>query len=185
MSHAVLDKLKKQCEESLQALGRDLAKLRTGRANPALLDNVKVDYYGTLTPLKQMANVTVPESRQLLIAPWDQSQIANIEKAILASDLGLTPSNDGKVVRIQIPALTEERRKELAKIAKGYGENAKVAMRTHRRDGNEEFKKLLKDKKITEDDNRRFETEVQKTTDDFTKKVDTAIAAKEKEILEV
>ena len=185
MNHAELDKLKKSCEETLQALGRELSKLRTGRANIALLDGIRVDYYGTATPLKQMANVTVPESRQLLIAPWDQSQLGAIEKAILASDLGLTPNNDGKMIRIQIPALTEERRKELAKVAKKYGENAKVAVRNHRKETNDRFKNLQKDKKITEDDLRKFTDEVQKVTDDYSKKVDSAIAAKEKEILEV
>lgn len=185
MAHAATQKFIGQCEETLKSLGRELAKIRTGRANVAILDTVKVDYYGTSTPLKQMANITVPESRQLLITPWDATQIGAIEKAILSSDLGLNPTNDGKVVRINIPALTEERRKDLAKLAKKYGEQFKVSVRGHRKDANEEFKRLLKDKTMSEDEVRKHEADIQKVTDDYSKKIDAAVTAKEKEITEI
>jgi ribosome recycling factor len=185
MPHETIEELNMECDESLTALGRDLTKIRTGRANPALLDSIRVDYYGTQTPLKQMANITVPESRSLMISPWDASQIGAIEKAILTADLGLTPTNDGKIVRINIPALTEERRKELAKVARKFGETAKVSVRSHRKQANDKFKQLQKDKKISEDDLRKLTEEVQKVTDSFIERIDKAIGAKEKEILEI
>jgi len=184
--HPKIEKeLNDPCEKTIDSLGKDLAKLRTGRASVALLDHVKVDYYGTVTPLKQMANITIPESRQLLVTPWDQTQIAAIEKAILTGDLGLNPSNDGKAIRITIPALTEERRKDLAKVAGKLGEATKVAIRNHRKKANDVAKQMLKDKEISEDDSRKFNDEIQKITDNFTKRVDQAIANKEKEILEI
>ena len=152
-------------EKALAALDREFAKLRTGRATTALVDGIKADYYGTPTPISQMASVAVPDSRTLTIQPWDKGGIALIEKAILKSDLGLTPVNDGKVVRIVMPPLTEERRKDLSKVARKYSEDAKVAVRNVRRDANDSLKKLEKDKVITEDDQKRATEDVQKLTD--------------------
>ena len=152
----MIDMVKADSEERMQKsiknLEHDFTMLRTGRATPALFDNIKVDYYGSQTPLNQTANISVPEARLVVIQPWDKSTLSLIEKAILASDLGLNPSNDGKVIRINIPPLTEERRKELAKIAKGNAENTRVAVRNVRRDANEELKKIQKSGEITEDD---------------------------------
>ena len=172
-------------EKALAALDREFAKLRTGRATTALVDGIKADYYGTPTPISQMASVAVPDSRTLTIQPWDKGGIALIEKAILKSDLGLTPVNDGKVVRIVMPALTEERRKDLSKVARKYSEDAKVAVRNVRRDANDSLKKLEKDKVITEDDQKRATEDVQKLTDKYVADVDKKCAAKEKEIMEI
>jgi ribosome recycling factor len=172
-------------EHALEHLKRDLAGMRTGRASVALLDGIKVDYYGNPTPLKQVANVAIPESRLITIQPWEQSMIRDIEKAIQMSDLGLTPSNDGKLIKVPLPPLTEERRKELIKICKKHAEDVKVQIRGFRRDGNEELKKLQKDTKLTEDDLRKSEAEVQKLTDQYVQKVEDVLKKKESEILEV
>lgn len=172
-------------EKAMASLERDFAKLRTGRASTSLVDGIKADYYGTPTPISQMASVAVPDSRTLTIQPWDKGGIAVVEKAILKSDLGLTPINDGKVIRISIPPLTEERRKELVKVSRKYGEEAKVAVRNVRRDANDSLKKLEKDKQITEDDLKKSVDDVQKLTDRFVAEVDKKCTAKEKEIMEI
>ncbi len=162
-----------------------MAGVRTGRASVSLLDNVRADYYGTPTPLNQLATLHVPEPTLITVQPWDVSQIGVIEKAIRAADLGLNPSNDGKLIRVPIPPLTEERRKELVKKLHHIAEDHRVAMRNIRRDANEPVKKLLKDKLISEDDDRRAHDEVQKLTDGYIQKLDQAAKAKEKEILEI
>ena len=172
-------------EKALAALDREFAKLRTGRATTALVDGIKADYYGTPTPISQMASVAVPDSRTLTIQPWDKGGIALIEKAILKSDLGLTPVNDGKVVRIVMPPLTEERRKDLSKVARKYSEDAKVAVRNVRRDANEHLKKLEKDKTLSEDDLKKATDDVQKLTDKFVADADKRCQAKEKEIMDI
>ena len=172
-------------EKALAALDRDFAKLRTGRATTALVDGIKADYYGTPTPISQMASIAVPDSRTLTIQPWDKGGIALIEKAILKSDLGLTPVNDGKLIRIVMPPLTEERRKELSKVARKYSEEGKVAVRNVRRDANDSLKKLEKEKTITEDEQKRATDDVQKLTDKYVAEVDKRCAAKEKEIMEI
>ena len=172
-------------EKALAALDRDFAKLRTGRASTALVDGIKADYYGTPTPISQMASVAVPDSRTLTIQPWDKGGIAVVEKAILKSDLGLTPVNDGKIIRIVIPPLTEERRKDLVKVARKYSEEAKVAVRNVRRDANDGLKKLEKDKEITEDELKKAVDDVQKLTDKFVGEVDKKCAGKEKEIMDI
>ncbi|MCB2225195.1 MAG: ribosome recycling factor [Desulfarculaceae bacterium] len=171
-------------DKAIEALNRDFKRVRTGRASVSLLDGVRADYYGAPTPLNQMASVSVPEPRLILIQPWDPSSCGAIEKAILKSDLGLTPANDGKVVRIAIPALTEERRKELVKVVKKMGEETKVAIRNARREANDILKEFKKEGEISEDDAFRGQDEVQKITDDFVAKVDELLEEKEKEILE-
>jgi ribosome recycling factor len=172
-------------EKAVNDLQHDMASIRTGRASISILDHIKVDYYGTLTPLNQLGNLHVPEPAMITVQPWDVSQIGAIEKAIRAGNLGLNPSNDGKLIRIPIPPLTEERRKELVKQLHGVAENHRVAVRNIRRDGNESVKKLLKDKAITEDDDRRAHDEIQKLTDGYMGKLDQAARGKEKEILEI
>ncbi|QKG84572.1 ribosome recycling factor [Kroppenstedtia pulmonis] len=172
-------------EKTVQTLKRDLATLRAGRATPSLLDKITVHYYGSDMPINQMANISVPEPRLLVIQPWDKSALGEIEKAIQKSDLGLTPSNDGNLIRIAIPALTEERRAELVKVVKKTGEEAKVAIRNIRRDANEDVKKLEKNGEVSEDDARRGQDEVQKLTDRFIREADEQVEAKEKEIMEV
>ena len=172
-------------ERSLAALRKDLSRIRTGRASLALLDGIVVDYYGTPTPLSQLATLAVPESRLITIQPWDKSQLGLMEKAIQRSDLGLTPVNDGKIIRLAIPPLTEERRKELVKQVKKIGEETKIALRNIRREGNETLKSLEKTKKIAEDDLRRGQEQVQKITDGCTVKVDEILQAKEHELMEV
>ena len=169
---------------ALDALGREFAGVRTGRANAALLEHVRVDYYDTPTPLNQVASISVPDARTLMIQPWDQSVLTKIERAIQKSDLGLTPASDGKVIRLTIPPLNEERRKQLAKSVGKLAEEARVAIRNVRREAKEKVKALLKDKKISEDDERRSETELQKLTDRSTQKVDELQKKKEQEILE-
>jgi len=171
-------------EKAISALKRDLLTLRAGRANPSLLDRVQVEYYGAMTPVNQLANVNTPDSRTLLIQPWDKTSLGAIEKAILKSDLGLNPSNDGDSIRIAIPPLTEERRAELVKMTKKFGEEAKVAIRNIRRDANDDVKKLEKSD-ISEDESRRHQDDIQKTTDKFIAEVDKVLAVKEKEIMEV
>lgn len=172
-------------EKTVLSLEKDFAKLRTGRATTALVDGIKADYYGTMTPIAQMASVAVPDSRTITIQPWDKGAMGPVEKAILKSDLGLTPINDGKIIRIAIPPLTEERRKELVKVSKKYGEDAKVAVRNVRRDINETLKKAEKNKEITEDELKRATDDVQKLTDKYVSEVDAKCAAKEKEIMEI
>jgi ribosome recycling factor len=172
-------------QASIEALKKKFASVRTGRASLALLDGLTIDYYGTPTPLQQVASLSLPDSRQIAIQPWEQKLIPEIEKAIMKSDLGLTPMNDGKLIRINIPALTEERRKQLVKVVKKEAEDAKVAVRNIRRDVNEDLKKLEKDKHISEDEIKKEHDEVQKITDFFVKKVDELLEHKEKEIMEV
>jgi ribosome recycling factor len=181
----VIKEFRERGDKAVDALTKELAKLRTGRASVAILDGITVDYYGTETLLNQMANLSVPEPRLITVQPWDISQIGAIEKALMASDLGLTPANDGKLIRLPIPQLTEERRKEIAKLAKKYGEECKVSVRNARRDANDEFKKLEKDKVITEDEHKKSHDDVQKVTDQEVKRVDELVAKKEKEIMEV
>jgi ribosome recycling factor len=185
----MLKELFRQAEEkmhkAIEATEHEFNTIRTGRANPALLDAVQVNAYGTIMPLKQLATISSPDPRSLLIQPWDRSNIAAIEKSILAANLGLTPINDGRVIRINIPSLTEERRKELAKIAHRMAEEGRVAIRNVRRHTNDEIKKLQKDGKISEDENFKSQASMQETTDKFIEKVNTILAAKEKEIMEV
>ena len=172
-------------EKALSDLQHEMASIRTGRASLGILDHIRVDYYGTPTPLNQLANLHVPEPSLITVQPWDVSQIGAIEKSIRASDLGLNPSNDGKLIRLPIPPLTQERRKELVKRLHGVVEHHRVAVRNVRRDGNEAVKKLLKDKKITEDDDKRAHDEIQKLTEQYIDKVDQAAKVKEKEIMEI
>jgi ribosome recycling factor len=172
-------------DKVLSDLQHEMAGVRTGRASVNLLDNVRADYYGTPTPLTQMATLHVPEPTMITLQPWDVSQIGVIEKAIRASDLGLNPSNDGKLIRVPIPALTEERRKDLVKKVHHIAEDHRVALRNVRRDSNEHIKKLLKDKLISEDEERRALDETQKLTDSYIAKLDNAVKAKEKEVLEI
>lgn len=176
--------VKEKMEGAVEHLRKELAGVRTGRASLALLDNIKVNYYGTPTPLKQVAALSVPESRQIAIQPWEPNLIVEIEKAIQTSDLGLNPSNDGKVVRINIPALTEERRKDLVKHCKKLGEDSKVVVRNLRREANEELKGQQKSGAMSEDALRKSQDEIQKLTDEFIKKIDEVIKNKENEILE-
>ena len=171
--------------KSIDSAAADFASVRAGRANAAVLDRIMVDYYGTPTPISQMASVAVPDSRTITIQPWDKGGISVVEKAILKSDLGLTPVNDGRIIRINIPPLTEERRKELVKVARKYTEDAKVAVRNVRRDANDSLKKLEKEKAITEDEQKKAEAEVQKLTDKFVADADKRSQAKEKEIMEI
>jgi len=176
---------KSRMEKAVSDLQHAMATIRTGRASISLLDNIRVDYYGTPTPLNQVGNLHVPEPTLITVTPWDLSQIGAIEKAIRASDLGFNPANDGKIIRIPIPPLTEERRKELVKHLHGVAEDRRVAIRNIRRDANEALKKLLKDKKIAEDEEHRGLDEVQKMTNSYMDKVDQAARNKEKEILEI
>jgi len=172
-------------EKAISDLQHDMAMIRTGRASLGILDHIRVDYYGTPTPLNQVANLHVPEPALITIQPWDVSQIGPIEKAIRTSDLGLNPANDGKIIRLPIPPLTEERRKELVKKLHAAAEHHRVSVRNIRRDGNEAVKKLMKDKKVTEDDEKRALDEIQKLTDSYMQKIDQASKAKEKEIMEI
>jgi ribosome recycling factor len=179
----------KECEarmkKGITALQKEVGKVRTGRASLTLLDDIKVDYYGTPTPLNQAASLSIPESRLIVIQPWDSSLIGEIEKAILKSELGMTPANDGKVIRITIPRLTEERRKELAKLVKKMGENSKISIRNMRREIIEELRAKEKAKEISEDEMHQWQNQVQKVTDQFIEEVDKVIATKEKEIMEI
>lgn len=177
-------KLNEEMVKSLDSLKREFSKVRTGRASISLLDGIKVDYYGTQTPLNQLATLSVPEPRLITIQPWDATVIKEIEKAIMKSDLGLTPVNDGKIIRVSIPPLTEQRRVELVKVVKKMAENCKVSIRNHRRDFNEDLKQKKKDKEVSEDEFFKGQKEVQDITDDYIKKCDDLTQAKEKEILE-
>lgn len=185
MPNRVKDEAKQRMEKTVQSLKQDLGSLRAGRATPALLDKVTVEYYGTATPINQLANVSAPEPRLLVIQPWDKTVLPNIEKALQKSDLGITPNNDGNVIRINLPALTEERRAELVKVAKKFGEEAKVSVRNIRRDANDEIKKMEKAGDLSEDEGRRHQEDIQKLTDQYVKQVDEAIANKEQDIMSV
>ena len=179
------NEFEEKMKKTLASLGNDYAGLRAGRANPAVLDRLRVDYYGASSKINEVAAISVPEPRMLMIQPWDASLVKEIEKAILASDIGITPSNDGKVIRLSFPQPTEERRKELAKEAKKFGEDAKVAIRNVRRDGMDFIKKALKKSEITEDEQKKGEKDLQDLTDKYTKKVDEMCAKKEKELMEI
>ena len=181
----VFEQMKERMEKSLAALEREYAGMRAGRASAAVLDKIVVDYYGVPTPVQQMAAVSVQEGRILTIQPWDASTIKPIEKAIQASDIGINPMNDGRVIRLTFPPLTEERRKELSKDVKAMGEECKVKMRNIRRDAIDQIKAMKKASEITEDDQKNAETKIQKITDDFVKKTDDASGVKEKEIMEI
>ncbi|MEK4565284.1 ribosome recycling factor [Alkalihalobacillus sp. FSL R5-0424] len=185
MTTEVKQQATERMTKAIDSLRRELAKLRAGRANPAILDRVTVEYYGALTPLNQLATISVPEARLLVIQPFDKSSIADVERAILKADLGLTPSNDGQVIRIAIPALTEERRRDLVKIVKKSAEDAKVAIRNIRRDANDDLKKQQKDGELTEDDLRQSTDEIQKLTDQFIATADKEADQKEQEVMEV
>ena len=176
---------RERMQKSVEACRHELATVRTGRASPHLLDRVEVDYYGVVTPLKQLAQIAATDARLLTLTPFDKNSIGAIEKAILESDLGLTPSNDGNVIRLQIPELTEERRREMVKVVHGVAEDGKVAVRNIRRDVMHDLRELKKEGEVGEDDERRAETELQKRTDDATGEIDTLLKAKEEEILEV
>ena len=185
----MLNEIKKDAQarmgKSIESLRHNLVKVRTGRANTGLVDSIKVNYYGSDMPLSQVASVAVGDARSIIITPWEKQMVGAVEKAILASDLGLTPNTAGTTIRLNIPALTEERRKELTKVVHSEGEDAKVAVRNIRRDANHQVKELLKDKQITEDDASRTETEIQKITDGAIKDVDEVIKAKETELMAV
>ncbi len=180
-----LKKAEEKMQKTLAALDKEFASIRAGRANPALLDKITVDYYGAQTPINQMAAISVPEARTLMIQPWDVSTLKQIEKAILASELGITPNNDGKVIRLNFPPLTEERRKELAKDIRKMGEEGKVALRSIRRDAMEKLKAMKKNGELTEDDLKDGEKETQKLTDKYVKDIDVMTEKKEKEIMEL
>lgn len=179
--HAAEDKMNK----TIAVLKRELASMKAGRANPKILDRIEVEYYGSMVPISQVANVSAPEPRLILIQPWEKSSLKNIEKSILKSDLGLTPSNDGSVIRLIIPELTEETRKNLVKNVKKIGEESKVAVRSIRRESNDKIKALKKNNDISEDDMKKAEEDIQKKTDNYIKEIDKIIEAKEKEIMSV
>lgn len=181
----MLKQFEEKMEKSLEALEGEYANIRAGRANPNILNKIKVDYYGVPTPLQQVGNVSVPEARTIVITPWEASLLKEIEKAIMCSDLGLTPNNDGKSVILNFPELTEDRRKELAKDIKKKGENAKVAVRNVRRDANDYLKKQQKANEISEDEQKDYEDKVQKLTDKYVEKIDNAVENKSKEIMTV
>ena len=185
MSKQIIDQFGTAADKSLSALKNELAKVRTGRASTALVEPVQVDYYGAMTPLPQVANVTTPDARTIQIAPWENSMIPAIEKSIHAANLGLTPQSDGKVVRISVPAMTEERRKEMVKLIKKIGEDSKVAIRNSRRESNEAIKSAEKGKTVTEDESKKLQEQVQKKTDEKVAEVDKLISAKEKEIMTI
>lgn len=185
MSSDVIEQLQEKMENSVDALKRELVKIRTGRASLSLLDGITVEAYGSRMPLNQVGTLTIPESRMIVIQPWDPQMLPLIEKAILSSDLGLTPANDGKLIRLNIPQLTEERRKELVKQVKKISEEFKVAVRNVRREANDQLKKMKNDKEISEDDMFRLQGEAQKETDNFIQQIDDITAGKEKEVMEV
>ena len=185
MPKQVLTQAEEKMNKSISAFSRELASIRAGRASASLLDRISVDYYGAPTPINQMAGISVPEARLLVIQPYDKTILGDIEKAIMKSDIGITPTNDGNVIRLAIPALTEDRRKELVKVVKKEAEEAKVAIRNVRRDANDDLKKLEKNGEITEDDLRGYSDDIQKITDEYIVKVDEVAKDKEKEILSV
>lgn len=185
MPEEIMLNAEEKMEKSIEALKRELGLVRTGRANPAVLNNVRVNYYGVLTPINQMSSISVPEAQQIVIKPYDKSQLKEIEKAIQLADLNLVPQNDGTVIRINFPALTEQRRKELVKQIKIMGENTKVAIRNARRDANDALKKLEKDHQISEDALKEYNDDMQKTTDKYVSSVDDLLKEKEKQIMEI
>lgn len=185
MTKQVLDALQVSMNKTISNFKGELVKVRTGRATPAILDSIRVDYYGSEMPLSQVASVSCPEPRLIQIQPWEAAMLQPIEKAILIADLGFNPQNDGKIIRVPLPMLTEERRKELVKMVKKMGEESKIALRNERRNANEEVKKLEKDKKLSTDDAKKATDQIQKKTDDFVSEVDKVIATKEKEIMSV
>ena len=185
MYKAVIEDTEDSMQKTVEVVKKDFSSLRAGRATPGLLDKITVDYYGTPTPVNQLANVSIPEARLLVIQPWDKTVIPVLEKAILKSDLGITPNSDGVVIRLAVPQLTEERRKDLVKVVKKKAEEGRVAVRNVRRDANELLKSEQKDGNITEDDLRRSQDEVQKLTDKYIKEIDQLMANKEKEIMQV
>ena len=185
VKHEALEQAMVKMDKTISVLTSELAHIRAGRANPQLLDNVKVDCYGSMMPINQVGNISSPEPRMLVVSVWDANLISEVEKAIMKSDLGINPSNDGKVIRLVMPELTEERRKELVKVIHKFGEEAKVALRSVRRDAIDHFKKDEKDSVITEDDLRDLEKEIQETTDEHTKRIDKMMKDKEAEIMEV
>lgn len=185
MIEEILEELRMRMDKSVQALKREFSRVRTGRASPALVEGIRVDCYDTSMPLNQVATITAPESRLLMVQPWDNTVIGQIEKAILKSELGLTPMNDGKIIRISIPMLTEERRRDLVKLVRKMSEETKVAARNARRDANELLKDLKKEGEIPEDEFFKRQEEVQKITDEYTKKIDEATAEKEEEVMEI
>lgn len=185
MKESIFQNMKDEMEKTIASMEKSLGRVRTGRASISLLDGIKVDYYGTPTPINQVATLSIPESRLIVISPWDASVIGAIEKAIQKSDLGLMPANDGKIIRLAIPQLTEERRKELVKVVKKMAEEGKIKLRNVRRDSNEELKSLKKNNKMTEDELFSAQEEVQKLTDQNIEKIDKITAVKEKEIMEL
>ena len=185
MTNLAMEKYEEKMGRRIDALKEALATIRAGRANPAILDKITVEYYGVITPINQVAGISVPEARTIVIQPWEATLLKSVEKAILASDLGINPMNDGKCLRLNFPPLTEEKRKELTKTVKKYGEEAKVAVRNVRRDGMEIFKKEQKKGDMTEDDLKDFEKDLQELTDSYCEKVDAAIGNKDKELMEV
>lgn len=185
MIDEVLSEARTAMDKAVKSLKREMAKVRTGRASVSLLDDIKVDYYGVPTPLSQVATLSVPEARLITVQPWEKNLIPDIEKAIFKADLGLTPSSDGQLIRLPVPALTEERRREMVKIIKRMSEDAKISVRNARRDANETLKMLEKEKEITEDDLKRSEKDVQQLTDEFVGTIDSVVQGKEKEVMEV
>lgn len=184
MPQSVKKNAQERMDKAISSLKRDLATLRAGRATTSLLDRIQVEYYGSPTPINQLANISTPDSRTLLIQPWDKTSMSDIERAIMKSDIGLTPANDGTIIRLSIPPLTEERRTDLVKLTKKFGEEAKVAIRNIRRDANDDIKKMEKNG-ISEDESRGHQEDIQKTTDKFIAEVDKVLVSKEKEIMEV
>lgn len=185
----MIDEILKDAEsrmaKSVDSLKTELTKIRTGRAHPSLLDHVMVDYYGNMTPIKQVANVVAEDSRTLAVTPWEKPMVAAVEKAIMTADLGLNPASQGTVIRVPMPALTEERRRDLVRVVKADGETGRIAVRNIRRDANSDFKDLLKDKEISEDESRKAEESVQKLTDKYIAEIDKLLEAKEKEMMEI
>lgn len=185
MIKEIIDDTKNRMNKGIDSLYRELGKVRTGRASTSILDGLLVDYFGSMTPIIQMATLSVPESRLIMIQPWDATAIESIEKAILKSDLGLTPNNDGKVIRLSIPTLTEERRRDMVKLTRKMGEDARISVRNARRDANELLRDLEKEKEISEDALKRSQDEVQGVTDEHIKKIDSIIKAKEADVMEI
>ena len=182
MVEEIFAEMKERMTKAIEAVKRDYNRLRTGRASPSLLDGIRVTYYGTPTPLNQMASLAVPEPRLIVVQPWDKTALGDIEKAILKSDIGISPTNDGKVIRLSIPPLTQERRAELDKVLKKIAEDGRISLRTARHSAIEHIRKLEKDKAITEDEKFKSQDEIQKLTDKYIKEIDTSLAAKEKEV---
>ncbi len=185
MIENILKDSKKRMEKSVEAFKNELSKLRTGRAHPSIIEHVQVNYYGSAMPLNQVANIAVENARTLTVTPWEKTMIAEIEKAIIAANLGLNPNTAGMIIRIPLPPLTEERRRSLGKIVRDEAEKARVAVRNTRRDANQEFKNMLKEKQINEDEERRSETQMQKMTDELVAQIDTFSAQKEKDLMEI